>query len=113
MCQSNRYCYNDGYHTSHHLNPLRHWRDHPVAFLSQKQQYADEHALVFYNIDYMFLTINLLRKNYEHVAQCLVPMGDQMKLTLEERVEMLKRKTRKFSEEEIAEKWGKQYAKLK
>ncbi|KAJ4374356.1 hypothetical protein N0V83_003097 [Neocucurbitaria cava] len=110
---SNRYCYNDGYHTSHHLNPLRHWRDHPVAFLSQKKQYADEHALVFYNIDYMFLTINLLRKNYEHVAKCLVPMGDQMKLSLEERVEMLKRKTRKFTEEEIAEKWGKQYAKLK
>ncbi|KAF1842266.1 uncharacterized protein K460DRAFT_345951 [Cucurbitaria berberidis CBS 394.84] len=110
---SNRYCYNDGYHTSHHLNPLRHWRDHPVAFLSQKKQYADEHALVFYNIDYMFLTINLLRKNYEHVARCLVPMGDQMKLTLEERAEMLKRKTRKFTEEEIAEKWGKQYAKLK
>ncbi|KAL6703708.1 hypothetical protein ACN47E_009402 [Coniothyrium glycines] len=110
---SNRYCYNDGYHTSHHLNPLRHWRDHPVAFLSQKQQYSDEDALVFYNIDYMFLTINLLRKNYEHVARCLVPMGDQMKLSLEERVEMLKKKTRKFSEEEIAEKWGKEFAKLK
>jgi hypothetical protein len=111
--QSNRYCYNDGYHTSHHLNPLRHWRDHPVAFLSQKKQYSDEHALVFYNIDYMFLTINLLRKNYDHIARCLVPMGDQMKLTHEERVEMLRRKTRKFTEEEIAAKWGKQYAKLK
>ncbi|KAH9868801.1 hypothetical protein J1614_007875 [Plenodomus biglobosus] len=110
---SNRYCYNDGYHTSHHLNPLRHWREHPVAFLSQKKQYSDEHALVFYNIDYMFLTINLLRKNYEHVARCLVPMGDQMKLTMEERVEMLKRKTRKFSEVEIAEKWGKRFAKVK
>jgi len=110
---SNRYCYNDGYHTSHHLNPLRHWREHPVAFLSQKKQYADEHALVFYNIDYMFLTINLLKKNYQHLAKCLVPMGDQMALTMDERITMLKRKTRKFSEEEIAEKWGKQYAKLK
>jgi hypothetical protein len=111
--QSNRYCYNDGYHTSHHLNPLRHWRDHPVAFLSQKKQYSDEHALVFYNIDYMMLTINLLRKNYDHVARCLVPMGAQMKLTHDERVAMLKRKTRKFSEREIAEKWGKQFARLK
>ncbi|CAA9965292.1 Fatty acid desaturase [Pyrenophora teres f. maculata] len=110
---SNRYCYNDGYHTSHHLNPLRHWREHPAAFLSQKKQYSDEQAIVFYNIDYFFLTINLLRKNYEHIANCLVPMGDQMKLTLDEKVEMLKRKTRKFTEEEIAEKWGKQYAKLK
>jgi hypothetical protein len=84
-----------------------------VAFLSQKKQYSNEHALVFYNIDYMFLTINLLRKNYDHLARCLVPMGDQMKLTHKERVDMLKRKTKKFSEEEIAEKWGKQYARLK
>jgi hypothetical protein len=61
----------------------------------------------------MFLTINLLRKNYDHVARCLVPMGAQMKLTHEERVAMLKRKTRKFTEEEIAAKWGKQYARLK
>ena len=81
--------------------------------MSQKKQYADEHALVFYNIDYMFLTINLLKKNYQHLAKCLVPMGDQMALTMDERITMLKRKTRKFSEEEIAEKWGKQYAKLK
>lgn len=68
---------------------------------------------MFYNIDYMFLTINLLRKNYDHIARCLVPMGDQMKLTHEERVEMIRCKTRKFTEEEIAAKWGKQYANLK
>ena len=111
--QSNRYCYNDGYHTSHHLNPLRHWREHPIAFLSQKQQYSDKRALVFYNIDYFMLTITLLSKNYEHLARCLVPMGEQMKMTMDERVDMLKRKTRRFTEEEIAEKWGKQYAKLR
>ncbi|KAF2681213.1 hypothetical protein K458DRAFT_310035 [Lentithecium fluviatile CBS 122367] len=110
---SNRYCFNDGYHTSHHLNPLRHWRDHPIAFLAQKQQYSNEHALVFYNIDYLMITFTLLAKNYEHLARCLVPMGEQMKMTVEERAEMLRRKTRKFSEEEIAEKWGKQYARLK
>lgn len=68
---------------------------------------------MFYNIDYFWMTISLLRKNYEHLAKCLVPMGEQMGLSLEERVEMLKRKTRRFSEEEIAEKWGKEYAKLK
>jgi hypothetical protein len=59
------------------------------------------------------LTVTLLRKDYEHLARCLVPMGEQMKMTMEERVAMLKRKTRRFTEEEIAEKWGKQYAKLK
>ncbi|KAF2000171.1 fatty acid desaturase [Amniculicola lignicola CBS 123094] len=111
---SNRYCYNDGYHTSHHLNPLRHWRDHPIAFLSQKSTYATEHALVFYNIDYLMVTFSLLSKNYLHLARCMVPMGEaQMKLSLEERAEMLRMKTRRFSEEEIAAKWGKQFARLK
>ncbi|KAF2877192.1 fatty acid desaturas-like protein [Massariosphaeria phaeospora] len=103
---SNRFCYNDGYHTSHHLNPLRHWRDHPVAFLAQKQQYADEHALVFYNIDYLMITFSLLRKDYAHLARCLVPVGAQAKLSLEERAELLRRKTRAFGESEIVEKWG-------
>jgi len=59
------------------------------------------------------ITFTLLAKNYLHLAKCLVPMGEQMKLTVEERADMLRRKTRKFSEEEIAEKWGKQFAKLK
>jgi hypothetical protein len=59
------------------------------------------------------LTISLLTKNYLHLAKCLVPMGDQIGMSLDERAEMLRRKTRRFTEEEIAEKWGKQYAKLK
>ncbi|KAK4100485.1 fatty acid desaturase [Parathielavia hyrcaniae] len=104
---SNRYCYNDGYHTSHHLNPLRHWRHHPVAFLKQKEVYANEKALVFHNIDYLMITISLLRKDYLHLARCLVPMGDQMDMTLEERAAMLRRTTRRFTEEEIREKFGK------
>ncbi|OAG10590.1 uncharacterized protein CC84DRAFT_1172974 [Paraphaeosphaeria sporulosa] len=110
---SNRYCFNDGYHTSHHLNPMRHWRDHPIAFLAQKSTYSSEHALVFYNIDYLMITFSLLAKNYEHLARCLVPMGDQMNLSIEERAELLRSKTRRFSEEEIAAKWGKQFARLK
>ncbi|KAI1827580.1 fatty acid desaturase [Xylaria intraflava] len=103
---SNRYCYNDGYHTSHHLNPLRHWRDHPVHFLQSKEIYAREHALVFHNIDYLMITVRLMMRDYEHLARCLVPIGDQVDLTMEQRVAMLKRHTRRFSEEEIREKFG-------
>ncbi|GAB0135681.1 hypothetical protein EsDP_00004010 [Epichloe bromicola] len=104
---SNRFCFNDGYHTSHHLNPLRHWRDHPISFLEQKQTYTDEGALVFHNIDFLMITFCLMAKDYEHLAKCLVPMGEQIKLTMEERVQLLKKLTRKFSEEEIAQKFKK------
>ncbi|KAI1814997.1 fatty acid desaturase [Poronia punctata] len=103
---SNRYCYNDGYHTSHHLNPLRHWREHPVHFLQNKETYSHEGALVFHEIDYLMITIRLLMRDYEHLARCLVPIGDQMDLTMEQRVEMLKDRTRPLSEEEIRTKFG-------
>ena len=48
---SNRFCFNDGYHTAHHLNPRRHWREHPVHFLQSKEAYSNGRALVFHNID--------------------------------------------------------------
>lgn len=102
---SNRFCYNDGYHTSHHLNPLRHWRDHPVSFLQQKHIYAKECALVFHNIDYLMVTFRLMIKDYETLAKCMVPLGDQIQLTMEGRIELLKKLTRKFTDEQIKEKY--------
>ncbi|KAL8952471.1 MAG: hypothetical protein Q9222_001612 [Ikaeria aurantiellina] len=103
---SNRYCFNDGYHTSHHLNPRRHWRDHPLAFMKDKSRYVDGRALVFHNIDYMMMTVTLLRKNYLHLASCLVPMGDQIGMSQTEIAEMLRTKTRRFSEDSIRKKFG-------
>ncbi|KAK1088920.1 hypothetical protein LTR48_001105 [Friedmanniomyces endolithicus] len=102
---SNRFCFNDGYHTAHHLNPLRHWREQPVHFLQSKEAYRDGRALVFHNIDYLMLTFTLLRKDYLHLADCLVPMGEQIGMSREEVAEMLRSKTRKFSEEEIRVKF--------
>ncbi|KAH0495647.1 hypothetical protein TgHK011_009182 [Trichoderma gracile] len=105
---SNRFCFNDGYHTSHHLNPLRHWREHPVSFLEQRKTYGKEGAILFHNIDFLMITFRLLAKDYEHLAKCMVPLGAQADLTMEGRVELLKRLTRKFSEEEIRKKFKKQ-----
>jgi len=102
---SNRLCFNDGYHTSHHLNPRRHWRDHPVAFMKQKQKYASERAIVLCNIDYLMVTFRLMMKDYDHLARCMVPIGDQMALSMKERAEMLRQKTRRFTEEEIEKKF--------
>lgn len=69
--------------------------------MQQKAQYASQRALVFRNIDYIMITIRLLRKDYVYLAKCLVPIGDQIQLTIEERELMLRSKTKKFSEDEI------------
>jgi hypothetical protein len=102
---SNRYCFNDGYHTSHHLNPRRHWRDHPLSFVQQKAVYADEKALVFRNIDYLMITLKVLQKDYNYLARCLVPIGDQINMDIDELAAMLKTKTRPFSEADIEAKF--------
>lgn len=103
--QSNRHCFNDGYHTSHHLNPLRHWREHPASFLRSKETYASQNALVFHNIDYIMITVRLLLKDYQTLAKCMVPIGGQMSMTLDERAAYLKRHTRRFTEDEIHKKF--------
>lgn len=102
---SNRYCFNDGYHTSHHLNPRRHWREHPVSFLQQKQIYAKESALVFCNIDYLMITVKLLQKDYNYLARCLVPIGIQIGMSIEAIAALLETKTRRFTEDEICAKF--------
>ncbi len=60
---------------------------------------------MFHNIDYLMITVRLLMKDYAHLAKCLVPIGDQMDMTLEERAELLRRHARRFSEDEIREKF--------
>jgi hypothetical protein len=47
-------------------------------------------------------------KDYKTLAKCLVPIGDQIALTMDERIAMLKRHTRPFTEEEIRTKFKKQ-----
>ncbi|KAL4747876.1 hypothetical protein BDW72DRAFT_215161 [Aspergillus terricola var. indicus] len=93
---SNRFCFNDGYHTSHHLHPRRHWREHPAATLKDRKRYDAEGALVFKDIDFLGVTVRLL-KDYEHLAKCLVPVGNwQRAMSLRERAEMLKARRRRF-----------------
>jgi hypothetical protein len=53
------------------------------------------------------MSYRILTKNYMYLAKKLVPMGSQIGMTQKELAEMLERKTRKFSEKEIAAKFGK------
>lgn len=49
------------------------------------------------------MTYKLLRKDYLYLAERLVPLGDQVHLNRQEIADMLRTKTRRFSEEEIQE----------
>ena len=53
------------------------------------------------------MTVTLLRKDYMHLASCLVPIGDQVGMSQSEIAEMLRTKTKRFSEEEILRIYGK------
>jgi hypothetical protein len=53
------------------------------------------------------VTVRLLLKDYKTLARCMVPIGDQISMTLEERAEFLKSHTRRFTEEEIRKKFKK------
>ncbi|KAI9829180.1 MAG: hypothetical protein M1826_005775 [Phylliscum demangeonii] len=76
-------------------------------FLKSKHQYRTGRALVFRDIDSLMMTITLLRKDYARLASCLVPTGDQVGMSRQEIMSMLKSKTRRFSEEEIQRKFTK------
>lgn len=51
------------------------------------------------------ITVRLFMKDYETLAKCLVPIGDQVHLSMEDRVALLRRLTRRFTEEELREKY--------
>ncbi|KAI0161024.1 hypothetical protein GGR52DRAFT_562604 [Hypoxylon sp. FL1284] len=105
---SNRYCFNDGYHTSHHLHPRRHWREHPAHLLARKAAYGAEGALVLHGIDYLELTARLLLHHYDYLAARVVPVGKrQLDMSLEQRADWLRACTRRFDEREIGEKFRK------
>ncbi|KAK2074768.1 hypothetical protein P8C59_008950 [Phyllachora maydis] len=108
---SGRHCFNDGYHTSHHLNSRLHWRQHPLSFMQQLDRYGQEHAIVLHNIDFLMIAIRLFMKDYEYLAKCMIPIGDQMKMNLQERMEYLRCRTRQFSEAELQEHFSSTYRK--
>ena len=76
-----------------------------MHFLESKAAYRDGRALVFHNIDYLMMTLKLMQKDYLYLANCLVPMGDQIGMSQQELADMLRTKTRRFTEEEIRAKF--------
>ena len=94
VLQSNRHRFNSGYQTSHLLEPGRHWREHPLAFLNTIRRYENENALVFRNIDFNGIIYRLVSKDYNYIAKCMLPIGAQVHMSMDDRVELLRSRTR-------------------
>jgi hypothetical protein len=52
------------------------------------------------------ITVRLLMKDYQTLARCMVPIGDQIGMSIDERIAVLKGATKRFTEQEIRDKFG-------
>lgn len=76
-----------------------------MHFIQQKKTYAEGKALVFRDIDFLMMTFRLLRKDYEYLAEHLVPIGEQIGMSKAQLAAMLRTKTRRLTEEDIERKF--------
>jgi fatty acid desaturase len=68
----NKMCWNDGYHTVHHLRPAMHYTEIPGEFLKLKHEFAEKKSLVFDGVHYLHIFVWLMTKRYDKLAKNLV-----------------------------------------
>jgi fatty acid desaturase len=72
----NHKCWNDGYHISHHLEPMLHWTEHPRYFREHLAEFGRNKAVVFDGLNYMDVFVLLLRDRYDLLAERFVDVGN-------------------------------------
>ena len=88
----NRRCYNDGYHTNHHIKPALHYTDHPSMLMESKDEYAANKALIFDGLDFGGVFFGLMGKNYEKLADHVVNIDNTFS-SKQEIIELMKYRT--------------------
>lgn len=91
----NKKCFNDGYHIGHHLKPKMHWTDMPADFIANSVEYGKQKAIVFEGIDFFFIWLLLMLKQYKFLASHMVNVGYTFNSD-EEAIAFLKSRTRKI-----------------
>ncbi len=75
----NRKCWNDGYHISHHINPMMHWTEHPKFFRDHLAEFGKNRSVIFAGLNYTDVFILLLRDRYDLLAKRFVDVGNNFK----------------------------------
>ena len=99
----NKTCWNDGYHTVHHLRPAMHYTEIPVEFLKLTNEFAEKKTFIFDGIHYLHIFIYLMTKRYDKLADNLVNINNTFS-SKEEVIALMKERTKKIQikEEVIA-----------
>ncbi|HJW28021.1 MAG TPA: fatty acid desaturase, partial [Saprospiraceae bacterium] len=92
----NQNCWNDGYHSIHHLNPGLHYTDIPATFLKNKDNFVKYKTFIFDHIHYLHIFIWLMTKQYGRLADHLVNIDNTFK-SREEAIELMKQRVMKIA----------------
>jgi hypothetical protein len=99
----NATAFNDGYHTSHHLNPIRHWQDHPEYFLASVDTFNKQRVIIFTGCDYFEIWFRLMIKDFDWMAKRLLTLGEA---TLLEKKEFLKARVKRLNALEMKQSFA-------
>jgi fatty acid desaturase len=68
----NQNCWNDGYHSIHHLNPALHYTEIPDTFLKNKENFIKNKTFIFDGIHYLHIFFWVMNKRFDKLADNLV-----------------------------------------
>ena len=94
-CLSDRYngrCFNDGYHTFHHVRPTAHYSELRQDFEQNREKYGQADAIVFEQLDFISLWFLLMTHRYRTIARYFVRLPGAPARTDDEVVALLRRR---------------------
>ena len=92
----NKRCFNDGYHSAHHIKATMHWSEMPQEFMKDIKNYSKEKAIVFRGIDQFILYLLLMFKQYKIMAKFYLNLDPKNMLSKEDIISLLKKRVVKL-----------------
>lgn len=92
----NQNCWNDGYHSIHHLNPALHYTEIPGVFLKNKENFIKHKTFIFDGIHYLHIFVWLMGKRYDLLSKHIVNLDNTFSSQAEV-IELMKERVKKVA----------------